>query len=476
MKKITFSIIIACLFSCSYKNLEVVEDYSEYPREVSEILIKKCATSGCHNSQSKEAAGGISLETWSDLFKGGRSGAVVVPYSADYSTLLYFVNVDSLLGLRLEPQMPYNSAPLSAQEYAILKNWILIGAPDKNGFVKFSDNPHREKLYVANRASDMVNVIDLNSGLIMRCIGVGNSPGIESPHMLRCSDDNNYWYTIFYSGTKLQKFNSADNTFVSEVELGASSWNSISISSDNSRAFITSGSGNIAIVDLLSMTLLQQFAGLNNALGCALNKFDDTLYVIPPSGNFICKIPVNNSTDVDTISLEPGILPNSSPSLDPNFILFNNDHSIYYVACRRSNEVRVMQSANDSLLAIIPVSGFPVEMALSGLHPYLFISCMSEPNSGNTILGRIDVVDINTNSVIKSTMPGHQPHGIAVSDTDNRLYIANRNVSHGGPAAHHPSPFGKNGYLTAIDMSTLELVPGFKSELSVDPYSLDISR
>ena len=456
--------------------MEVENDLSGYPPEISAILINKCATSGCHNNQSKEAAGGISLETWSDLFKGGRSGAVVVPFNADYSTLLYYVNVDTLLGLRLEPQMPYNGMPLSAQEYTILKNWIIIGAPDKNGFVKFSDNPHREKLYVANRASDVVNVIDINSGLHMRCIGVGSIPTVESPHMLRCSDDNKYWYTIFYSGTKLQKFNTADNSFVGEVEVGTSSWNSISITSDNNKAFITSGSGNVAVVDLVNMSLLQQFSGLNNALGCALNKFNDTLYVIPPSGNFICKIPVNNYTDVDSISLEPGVLPDNSPTLDPNFVLFNNDHSIYYVACRRSNEVRVMQSGNDSLLAIIHVSGFPVELALSGLHPYLFISCMSEPNSGNTILGRIDVIDINTNAVIKSVMPGHQPHGIAVSDIDNRLYVANRNVSHGGPAAHHPSPFGKNGYLIAIDMSTLELVPGFKSELSVDPYSLDISR
>lgn len=456
--------------------MEIVDDFSEYPPEIAAILINKCATSGCHNSESKEAAGGISLETWSDLFKGGRSGAVVVPFSADYSTLLYYVNVDSLLGLRLEPQMPYNGTPLSTQEYAVLKNWILIGAPDKNGFVKFSDNPNREKLYVTNRASDLVNIIDINSGLIMRCIGVGSIPSIESPHMLRCSDDNKYWYTIFYSGTKLQKFSAADNSFLSEVELGVSSWNSISITSDNNKAFVTSGSGNVAVVDLVNMSLLQQITGLSNTLGSALNKFDDTLYVIPPSGNYICKIPVNNSTDVDSISLQPGVLPNSSPLLDPNFILFNNDHSIYYVACRRSNEVRVMQSRNDSLLAIIPISNFPVEMALSGSHPYLFISCMSEPNAGNTILGRIDVIDINTNSVVKSIMPGHQPHGIAVSDIDNRLYIANRNVSHGGPAAHHPSPFGKNGYLTAIDMSTLELVPGFKSELSVDPYSLDIAR
>lgn len=37
--------------------------------------------------------------------------------------------------------MPYNKPPLTAVEYDLLYNWVLNGAPDKNGFVKFSDNP-----------------------------------------------------------------------------------------------------------------------------------------------------------------------------------------------------------------------------------------------------------------------------------------------------------------------------------------------
>ena len=34
----------------------------------------------------------------------------------------------------------------------------------------------------------------------------------------------------------------------------------------------------------------------------------------------------------------------------------------------------------------------------------------------------------------------------------------------------------RNGYITAIDMKTLKLVPGFKTEVSVDPYGMGITH
>jgi hypothetical protein len=59
------------------------------------------------------------------------------------------------------------------------------------------------------------------------------------------------------------------------------------------------------------------------------------------------------------------------------------------------------------------------------------------------------------------------------------VFVANRNQTTGGPAPHHSSNCGgKNGYITFIDMNTLELVPygtSFKKvEVSVDPYSIAV--
>ncbi len=476
MKTLFYFLTPFLLSSCTYQSLDPVDDISGYPPEVKEILVKKCATAGCHNEISKDAAGGISFEIWNSMFEGGNSGAVTIPYRPDFSVTMFFVNTDSTRGISLLPTMPYNTAPLSSDEYFVLKDWIVKGAPDKNGFVKFSEYSGGQKLYIANRVADVVIVLDVKSNLSIRYIDAGITDSTEFPQMVRCSPDGKYWYVIFFANGVLQKFNTGDNSIVGNIIIGSGSWNSISISSDSKNAYITEVSGKIAAVNRETMSLGQVWTGFLSPQGSALNENNDTLYVTSQSGNFIYKIPVNNPVVFDTISIEAGAIPNATPSIDPNQIIFSNDFSKYYVSCQRSNEVRVIQTRNDSLLSVIQTSKFPTEMKTSISYPFLFVSCMSEPNAGNSILGRIDVINTNANAVIKSIMSGHQPHGLAVSDAYKRVYVANRNISHGGPSPHHNSPFGRNGYLTAIDLSTLELIPGFKSEVSVDPYSMDLSH
>jgi hypothetical protein len=86
------------------------------------------------------------------------------------------------------------------------------------------------------------------------------------------------------------------------------------------------------------------------------------------------------------------------------------------------------------------------------------------------------VIDYTNLTAVKDINVGYQPHGLAVDEVKKQVYVANRNTpSGGGPAPHHTSSCGgRNGYLPIIDMNTLNLVPGFKMELSVDPYSVNV--
>ena len=101
-----------------------------YPVEIDKIIVTRCAKSGCHDASSKDAAGGLDLSSWDRMFNGTTTGSAVVPYSARFSPLLYFVNIDSLDGLVGEPTMPLNDAPLSKAQYITLRDWIAAGAPD----------------------------------------------------------------------------------------------------------------------------------------------------------------------------------------------------------------------------------------------------------------------------------------------------------------------------------------------------------
>jgi DNA-binding beta-propeller fold protein YncE len=477
LSKFILSITVAVMFSsCKSDNLEVTNDVSNYPPEISAILVNRCATSGCHTDQSKMAAGGISFETWNKMFEGGRGGAVVIPYSTDFSTMLYVLNTDSTLGLALQPTMPYNSSPLSKEEYLLVKDWVERGAPDKNGFVKFSDDAIRQKFFVANKGADAISVFDAQSGLAMQYLDAGISGDIEIPQMVKISPDNEYLYIIFFAGSVVQKFRVSDQSYSATANVGLGNWSSIAISSDSKTGYVVETGGLIAVVDLESMTVVETWTGFANAKGSALNKTDDTLYVTSKTGNYIYKIPVKNNSSYQKISINPSELPSDNPALDPHAIVFTSDFSRYFISCQRSNEVRVLNTSNDSLLAVIPTSEFPVEMVLSSSKPYLFVTCMTAVNPGITILGRVEVIDIDSYSILHSIVPGHNPFGIVVSDKYNKVFVGNRNSTHGGPVPHHSTPLGKNGYITAIDLNTLNLIPGFKTEVSVDPYSIVISR
>lgn len=473
--------IILSLSSCLNEKGEVAVPLPEtgYPPEIANLITTKCAVAGCHNYISKAGAAGLSLETWSDLFEGSRGGATVIPYRPDFSTLMYYTNTDSSQGLTLLPTMPYNAPQLTAAEYDMLSNWVLNGAPDKNGFVKFSDNPSRDKVYVGNQGCDVVTVFDAQSGKAMRYVDVGVTPLIESPHMIRVSPDNQYWYVIFYNGEIIQKFSTATNALVGSINISYGLWNTFTISSDSKKAVIVDwqAAGRVAYVDLENMALIQMWGGFVFPHGSALSQNNDTAYITAQTGNFIYKIPVNDPGNLEEISLND-LPPTTSSLLNPHEILFSNDYSKYYITCQQSNEVRVMQTSNDSLLAAIPTGIFPVEMDLSDTYPYLFVSCMEDNNAGSQMKGKVYVINTTDNSIITSVFTGHQPHGIGVNDELSKVFVTNRNASVGGPAPHHASQCGggNNGYVTIIDLNTLELVPDFKAEVSVDPYGLGITH
>ena len=469
-------LLLSAFFSCKKDRHEPdPETESGYPPPIANIISNKCANAGCHNDISRAAAGGLSLETWERMFEGSNGGAAVIPYRPDYSTLMYYVNHDSILPYpQLVPLMPVNEAPLSQQELETLRDWIAAGAPDKNGFVKFSDNPSRHKFYVSNQGCDAVTVFDASTMLAMRVKDVGKIPLIESPHLIKISNDNQFWYVCFLGGSFFQKYSTTDNSFIAEAPVGAGSWNTFCISSNDSIAYLTDFSnGKVAIVDLATMTV-QFKTGFGNPHGIWLNESDDTLYITAQLESSVFKVPVNDFTNYEVIDLIQQF-PSPAAELEPHEVAVSPDGLHYYVTCQESNDLRVVQVSNDSVVKVIPMGLYPVEMAFSETHPYLFVTCLDALNTNPQERGTVAVVNYSTNTFIKNIYSGYQPHGIAVDDVNGRVYIANRNLSQNGPAPHHASLCnGRNGYVSVIDLSTLQLIPSLTTEVSVDPYSIGI--
>ena len=479
---------LAATFLCAWIFLSCTKDVGKlktsveehnYPENIAGIILTKCATSGCHNKLSKDAAAGLNLESWTTMFEGSRGGATVIPYRPDFSTLMFYINSYKEFGsIQLSPKMPINKDPLSQGEVKIIFDWIKSGAPDAKGNIRFGDNPSRKKFYVANQGCDVVTVFDAQTMLAMRYVDVGETRGIEAPHMVRVAPDNQHWYASFIAGGFFLKYKTSDNTLVGKVNLGVGSWNTFAISSDSKKAYVIdwNSPGKIAVVDLSAMTSTV-YLGYNYPHGSALNKTNDILYVTSQYGNYIYKFNVDDFSSPKEITLDNSSIPVMFPSLDPHEILFTPDGSKYFLTCQGSNEVRVMQTSNDSLLAIIPTGEYPQEMSISKTTPYLFVSCMEDTTSNKQQRGSISVINYQTNKVVKTLYAGFQSHGVAVDDVNRRVYISNRNLLSIGPSPHHQGVCsGRNGYITAIDLNTLNLISGYKAEVSIDPYGLGITH
>lgn len=471
-------------FSCK-KDPQISQ--SGFPRVIENIFIKKCATAGCHNDKSFSYAANLNLSTWENLFyKGGSSGAVIIPFRADYSSLYQFCNTYEDLGLTAQPSMPLNAEKLSRDEINTLYNWIQEGCPNDKGEIPFEQNMlQRKKVFVSNQSCDVISVLDVKSKLVMRLVDVGNKKNeIEIPHNLVLSPDGRSFYTCFINNNILQKYSVLNFQLEGEANLGVQgAWNVVKTNSNGQYAYISdlSSSGAIAKVNTNTMTISQvyQSAGLFiNPHGIAVKGLGDTIYVCAQYGNFIYRfIPALFSNT--QITMVKGQLPNATPdSYDPHEIVFSPDGKKYFISCQASNEVRVFDATQDTLLKVISVGKFPLEFAMHKTRNLLFVSCQEEPNIAfPNLKGAVEIIDMNTlNSLGKIYGKMYQPHAVVVNETNDELWVFTRNIESNGPAPHHSSACGgRNGYFEVFDINTKQKLSGAK-ELGSDPYAAIISQ
>lgn len=88
-----------------------------FTRDMAPWMSNLCVN--CHNSRNKN--GGLSLETFYDLMKGGESGAVIIPGDMENSRFFRLVG-----GLEL-PRMPQGQARITRKNYEDMKKWFAEG-------------------------------------------------------------------------------------------------------------------------------------------------------------------------------------------------------------------------------------------------------------------------------------------------------------------------------------------------------------
>jgi mono/diheme cytochrome c family protein len=111
-----YPLLLLIVFGCLASPAEG-EDAAVFRDQISQILGQRCVQ--CHGANVREA--GLSLATAEGMFSGGDSGPAVVAGDADGSLLVEMISGE-------EPEMPKDAVALSADEVAVIRQWIAEGA------------------------------------------------------------------------------------------------------------------------------------------------------------------------------------------------------------------------------------------------------------------------------------------------------------------------------------------------------------
>ena len=95
-------------------------DFEHFEENIRPLLSRRCYS--CHSGEAKTVHGGLRLDTFTDLQRGGDSGTAVVPGDAKKSLLIEALHYDG------DIQMPPNGK-LPDAEIAVLTEWVKRGAP-----------------------------------------------------------------------------------------------------------------------------------------------------------------------------------------------------------------------------------------------------------------------------------------------------------------------------------------------------------
>jgi WD40 repeat protein len=104
--------------SATLESHATAESVPSFNSDIAPILQKNCLA--CHSSTEK--MGGLVMESYDSLIKGGAHGSPILPHNARESRLALMIEG------KIEPQMPYAADPLPAADIAMIEAWINAGA------------------------------------------------------------------------------------------------------------------------------------------------------------------------------------------------------------------------------------------------------------------------------------------------------------------------------------------------------------
>jgi len=440
-----------------YNTVEIIS----YSRHVQPIFARRCATSGCHDTQSAEED--LIMDSWESVMRGSENGAMVVPFRPEKSHLIFHVNTDTTVAPVAEPRMPPD-APLAKDEVAFLMRWIREGAKNDLGQVPFFD-VRSGKILVTNQADDEVAIIDVESNMLMRMVSVGSldnrTTPPEAPHNLAVDPQLQSYYVNMIVSNEILKYRARDNVLLGKLNLGEkASPAQIALSRDGTTGYVTNfditgTNRSIQVFNTQTMEVTRRISDQRMIAphGITRSRSGETLWIACQQSDNIGIVDMRDPDEVTIVKVDSTVpdIPIGAPRFGPYQLVFTPDGRFAYVTCRFSNDVRVFDTQTTRLVSVIPVGVNPLILQISPDGSLLYVA---NRGTGAAPSRTVSVVDTRTNREFRKIQNvGAEPHGVAVSSSGRFVYVACENV--GSPDEPHHPVKGLNtpGIVAVIDIN-----------------------
>jgi len=261
-------------------------------------------------------------------------------------------------------------------------------------------SPDQTKVYVADNAGNSVSVVATANNTVTATIPVGLGPdGVAvTPNgqfvYVANNDANNP------TSNTVSVISTASNSVVQTVTVGPAPFLP-KVTPDGSLVYVASTQGNELSVINTSTNTVTATVPITAPTGLAFAPNGALAYVAQfASPGTLTVLAVPSNRVVATIPL-------GSASANPIKVAITPDGSLVYVTNLSSNNVSVVETGSNSVIATVPVGNQPYAIAVSTDGSQVYV--------GNAADGTISVISTATNSVVATVPVADGVFGIAVA-------------------------------------------------------------
>jgi DNA-binding beta-propeller fold protein YncE len=404
--------IISCTSSRAQPTTEQPSTI-QFEETVQPILEAKC--SSCHGSS--EAAEGLRFDSWSELFAGSDDGEAVIPFDADNSLLLELTTHSGSTSHPAE----LGKDTLTYFEVAAIRAWIELGARNKKNEVPFSESSHL--LYVCNQDDATVSIVDMEANVVIRTVDLqklGFSANAK-PHHVAVEPGGEHWFVSLIGDDAVLKFN-RQNELVGRTDferpglLLADPTDDVLIVGRSMKA--VNPPQRIGIINRHSMEIEELDVFIPRPHALALSVDGRFLYTASLAANQV--VTMNRETEAVDLYNVPGRI--------HTLVQFaaSPDGSTLAVGGQMTGKLLFFDLTNPDAPEVVD----SISVAAAPWHP-VYSRDGSFIYFGNKAANKITVVDAAARAVA-AEISGRgiaQPHGSALSEDGNFLYISNSNLN-----------------------------------------------